>query len=243
MKNWWKKVPYKTKAILNLCLVVVCAAILWARFDYPLPTKELEFRRSARENLVGQVTYLGEIGFEKTNFSGICVGTNAESVLFGTTQMMGWPRKGDEPTLAPVWESFFPEGAAILVAVDEPESAVSATLTATLGCNYQKTHGWGVVFHKPREYGEILHRWQKTFAAEGEPLKNGGFAFQIRSDYEYSNGDEPEKNVENYIVPYLNEWGVYLSPERYYGVTVDMEAIFYNANGEEVGRAALSNLT
>lgn len=243
MKNWWKKLPYKTKVFLNLTLIVLCAVALWVGFDYPLPTKELEFRRSARENLLGDVTYLGEVGFEG-NYSGMCVGTNAESVLFGVDRIERWPRSGGEATLAPVPSTLSRDETAVLVAVDEPEDAVSAVLTVELGCNYQKTHGWGVVFHEPEEYGEVIHRWEKTFVVEGEPLKNGGFGFLVASDYEYTwNYSEAEKNVESYIVSYLNEWGVYVAPERYYGVTVDMEVVFYNANGEEVGRAALSNRT
>lgn len=46
-----KNMSRPRKAALNLMLAVVLLFALWAHFDYPLPTAELEFRRAERSNL------------------------------------------------------------------------------------------------------------------------------------------------------------------------------------------------
>lgn len=249
MKKWWKKVPYKTKAILNLTLIALCALVLWVGFDYPLPTRKMEFYREARENLLGKAEYLDDFHINGMYEEHWDLAVNKASVLMRGVIINEWPRDGESPTLAPV-PRIHPvdTGTAAVVAVDAPGDAVSAQLTVKLGCYYSEREGLdlrpgeGRICWRTPEEDPGVRKWNKTFVIEGEPLAQGAYVFPIISEY-LSRDVYVYDYLEMSAIPYISEWGLYYKPGNYPGTTVDMEAIFYNANGEEVGKAALSNLT
>ena len=58
----YKNLSRPKKAALNLALAVVLLFALWAYFDYPLPTTEMEFRRLERQNMLpkSEIVFLSE---------------------------------------------------------------------------------------------------------------------------------------------------------------------------------------
>ena len=252
MKKKWKlpTLSRKGKTLRNFLLALLPLLVIWMHCGWPMPAK-LEYRRWLNMNLLGEAEYLDSFRLEGASKYPMQLGENEEFILIGRESTIKcWPRKTGGATLVPVpWEVRYGnrDGRAAVVAADVPKGTTTALLTVEFGCNYHKffedtdLEYWKILLDVQENVARKVHRWQKTFSALGEPLKGDAFVFQIAADY--TGAVNEYINWENEVIPYLGNWDLYSEPEAYVSMTVDMEAIFYNANGEELGRAALSNQT
>lgn len=127
-----------------------------------------------------------------------------------------------------------------MAAADVPEGTAAAGLELTVGCWYQKngTSGWSFSSQpeQPGDLPPLTQQWEKTYSAAGELLQDGAVLFHIAVEEEPDEGGPPE----DLILSDTGEWDLYWSEPKRRGVDCAMEAVFYDAEGQELERAALA---
>lgn len=247
MKKW--SLPRLTrgkKTVRNLLATLLLLLFAWGCIDFPIGNPYRSFRRAERGEMMGPSTYLGDFHINRDDWA---VGVYRDQVLLHEGDFVGfkyWPRNENGPTLLPVPESRLLEGQARFVAVDVPEGAAFAKLELTLSAYYTEKRtdsGYSrqicATLDVPGgewQYGEP-QLWERTYTVGGEFLEEGGVLFQVMPR------SEDDRDVEWTLVSYAYEWDIYnrFDP-AYRAINVRGEAVFYNASGDELGRAVLHTL-
>lgn len=230
------------RIVRNLAVVLVCLYALWVRAGYPLPTAELEFRRLERENLLGRSEIQGIL---KGDYNRRTVfGTQGDQVLvshYDTRALGFWPREESGPTLVPVSEFNPYPNKLLFAAADLPEGTASARLDMTVDCWFAVDGESDVRISDlqggyPRDDSLNWKQWTRDYQAEGELLKEGGVLFRV------PRGDaDGIVSIERTLFSILTKQNTYLyQPAAVRGVNCHVEAVFYGADGQELGRAALA---
>lgn len=233
----WRRRPRlsrRGRVGVNLLASVLAACLLWGAAGYPLPTMELEFRRMERTHLLPPSEIQGK--FQTPEQRRIMIGTQKDLVvLYDGTDLYRWPRERTGATLLPVWEGVrsIQLQEIRFAAVDVPEGTHSAVLEAVISCWWSGGHGSGFQI-SAEEKGEA---WSRDYRAEGELLEDGGVLFRItaQEEDEYDDGF-----IERTLFLSLTMWNTYQQSAGVRGVNWNMEAVFYNENGKELGRAVLA---
>ena len=109
------------KVVRNLLLTAVILVLFWGKLEYPMPSRELAFRRAEQAAWMGpsQLQMVGGSQWE-------AVGTCQDQVLIQTGKYILdiWPRKESGPTLVPCYGA--------VLAVDVPRDTASAQLEVCL---------------------------------------------------------------------------------------------------------------
>ena len=204
---------------LDIVIMLACLGPIWAALGYPMSVEQT-FRHAERCCWVGpaEIQILGE------RYG--TVGTYQDQVLIQNSlySLDYWPRNPEGPTLIPVEMEWF-------AAVDVPEGTASARLEAEISCWYSKVPGGGWEL-RATEDGTA---WSKHYQAEGELLEEGGVLFRIspQGDTETEDG-----NIEWLQLRRLSEKDTYHQPGES-RVNARLEAVFYDKDGGELGRAVL----
>ena len=204
---------------LDIVIMLACLGPIWAALGYPM-SAEQTFRHAERCCWVGpaEIQSLGE------RYG--TVGTYQDQALIQDIRYARdyWPRNPEGPTLIPVEMEWF-------AAVDVPEGTASARLEAEVSCWYSKVPGGGWEL-RATEDGTA---WSKHYQAEGELLEEGGVLFRIspQGDTETEDG-----NIEWLQLRRLSEKDTYHQPGES-RVNARLEAVFYDKDGGELGRAVL----
>lgn len=230
------------RIVRNLAVALACLYALWARAGWPLPTPELEFRRLERENLLGRSEIQGI--WEKNNINRIVFGTQGDQVLvsrYNIRTLESWPKEKSGATLFPASELNPYPGELLFAAADLPAGTASARLDMTIDCWFATdgesgTRISGLQGGRPRDDSLNWNQWTRDYRAEGKLLKEGGVLFRV------PRGDaDGTVSIERDLFSMLTQWNTYLyQPAERRGVNCRMEAVFYGADGAELGRAALS---
>ena len=239
MKKRWKLSRGK-RTIINLALSTLLLVLIWGLMDYPLPTAEMEFRRMERTHLLPHSEIQGIFLDGCRNRTWQTVGVQEDRVVLlesrnlseGGSIMSIWPGRTEGATLVPIpWNGSEFEKERDIVAVDVPEGTASARLEAEVSCWYSKVPGGGWEL-RATENGTA---WSKHYQAEGELLEEGGVLFRIspQGDTETEDG-----NIEWLQLRRLSEKDTYHQPGES-RVNARLEAVFYDKDGGELGRAVL----
>ncbi len=247
MKKKWKALWARRprlgrggRTVRNLLLALALAALVWGQYRYPLPTAELEFRRMERRYLVGPGEMQGIFSVDGEQDQ--CVigteGDEAVLLLHPRKDPWFWPR-GEGTTLVPRPWIFYSEKTLWVAAVDVPEGTASARLDLETRCWYAQDPDGALHRSAERDTpgGDRLPRyWEKHYDIPGELLEGGAVLFQFQMPDE-----RDEKNFLEYTVLMdVSEWNTYRRDRKALSAEIEMEAVFYDAGGAELGRAALS---
>ena len=82
----------------------------------------------------------------------------------------------------------------------------------------------------------LTQRWEKTYSAQGQPLEDGAFLFEVAAE----EMDRESGSPEALVLGYADEWDLYWREPDSRAVDCAMEAVFYDEAGRELGRASLS---
>ena len=227
------------KLAVNLILTALLLVYAWGLADYPLPTAELEFRRLERASLEGPSDLQGIF----SRGSGLGVAGDWVLVWQGD-RLARWPRAEAGAVLVPQPCYTGPSGEARVAAADVPEGTASARLTLHVRCWYARSQDGEstATQHQAAEHplggwrGGPPQRWEETYTVPGERAKEGAFLFRIPQKHQ---GEELDA-LERSLLIDVGEWSSYRKPEAYRAADLAMEAVFYDAAGNETGRAALS---
>ena len=222
------------KMLRNLGITALLGIALWAGRGFPLPTVGLRFEWAQRGALMADPAPLqGQVGSE-------LVGANERDIVVyseGGWRIRTFPRTPG-PALVPLRDG--------VVAVDIPEGAASAHLNMVLSLYYAVAPGgneyeWSYQHGASREtedwYGEpqLLER---TYEIQGERMEDGGILFPLVRP---ERGDTVQDVLERTMLDNLTDWDFYQDLDQWgERVNCHMEAVFYGADGEELGRAVLS---
>lgn len=233
------------RIVRNLAVALVCLYALWVRAGYPLPTPELEFRRLERENLLGRAEIQGIL--KENNINRIVFGTQGDQVLIGYHNgrtLESWPKEKSGPTLFLASEyntSYTNTKELLFAAADLPDGTASARLEMTVDCWFATNHDGGMSISAveggyPRDDSLNWKQWARDYQTEGELLKDGGVLFRV------PRGDaEGTVSIEQTLFWMLTRQNTFLyQTSAVRGVNCHMDAVFYGADGRELGRAALA---
>lgn len=245
MRGW--KLPRLSRGwriARNLLLVVLILLYLWVWTGRPIRDVRLDFRRAERENFIGPCEIQGV--FDTYQESWVVAVSGDRVVLWQKSfgELNYWPRRTGEITLVPVPAElrYAFRGEAGVAAVDVPPEARSARLELTVSCWYVQTgtNGWHYASSPERLKDQGANGparyWEKTYQAEGEFLKDGGVLFRPAAEGPRDSQGEGH-TLEFNTFAEIGEWNCY----RYgRGAVYRMEAVFYDGNGGELGRAVLA---
>lgn len=240
-----KKLSRGWRIVRNLTVVLICLYALWARAGYPLPTAELEYRRLERQYMLPPSEIQGV--FQDEGMKGLVIGTRGDQVIVRDTVgpvLSFWPRQETGPTLVPRRFTHFDSWAA---AVDVPEGTASARLALEVNCWYTFTFQSGGGAHLsyqadrggPEDWEDGPPQyWEKHFLVQGERLKQGAFLFRLW-EWDGASSDELEQLLKRAAMECVGSWDTYQEDRARAGMKVELEAVFYDAAGAELDRAAL----
>ncbi len=249
MKKKWKELRPRLgrggKTVRNLLLALALAVLVWAQYGCPLPTVEMEFRRMERQNLTGP----GEIqGIFSVDGEHWVIGTEGdEAVLFLHPQddPYFWPR-GEGTALVPRPWIFYSEKTVWVAAVDVPEGTASARLDMETRCWYTWDRDAdsdrvrrSAVRNPPGGWEKPPQEWEKYRTVPGELLEGRAVLFQIPMP----DSRERENFLERNVLMDVGDWNTYQRDREALSAEIEMVAVFYDAAGDELGRAALSTRT
>lgn len=254
MKKWrLPRLSRGWRTVRNLLLTLAVLIFLWGESGCPIPNARLNFRRMELANMAGPSDIRGVFLDGGWDRAWQTVGVREDQVVLleswnwteSGSIMSFWPRRPEGATLVPMpgYGSEFEEERDI-IAVDVPEGTASARLELRVSCWYQGEL-WQYVPISLRledfDPGKgAPKRWDKTYTVEGELLKDGGVLFRVVSGDE---GMDPANNIaglERIALDQIARWETYQREERYRPINCRMEAVFYDNNGGELGRTALS---
>lgn len=215
----------RLRALRNLVIILVLAALLWAIRGYDLPTMEMWMHRTERQHMIDESRviweYEGRMHNDRDMIAGLgpqYVTTRAES-----GHLAFWPRAVEEPTLVllPDDTRYNPSGTAhsyldpSFILVDAPSRTQSARLHILLGYN---------------EHSEV-------YAAEG--VKQGSvWFFQLEKHYYASSesSTEEELNRNRWEEDALNLFFVRQPDHFYFPCTVE----FFDKDGTLISTLELN---
>lgn len=244
------RLPRSIRIVRNLLLALLILLYMWGRNNFSIPDPRLNFRRMERANLMGLSDIQGVFRDEEGSCNWWVVGTEEEQVILFRHYNAGgtfffWPKGAEGTALVPL-----PIGAfefcreRDIIAADVPEGTASARLDLTVECWHNgELWQYQTITVRPEDYGPdagSFRKWEKTYTAEGELLKDGGILFRVLSDDE---GMDLSKNVaglERIVLNQVSRWEPYYRETEYRSVNCRMEAVFYNEDGAELGRAVLN---
>ncbi len=220
----------------NLALCALLGTLLWRMADCPLPTVELEFRRMERRNLTGpgEIQGIFSVDGERNHW---VVGTEGdEAVLFLHPQddPYFWPR-GEGTTLVPRPWMFYSEKTVWVAAVDVPAGTASARLALEARCWYAQSADGALRRSAERDTprgGRLPRYWEKHYEVPGELLEGGAVLFQIPMP----DDRDREKFLEWNVLMDVGDWTTYRQDRKALSAEIEMEAVFYDAAGAELGR-------
>lgn len=229
----------KNRRILNIVRNLFIAALLatpiWGQFGYPLPTAEMNFRRMERMNLLPQPTEI-QATVEKDGRIWIAGAGEDFVVVFQVADFLPraanlfWYQRQSQATLMTVpvygrWEQL-----PWALAVDGPKEAESARLT--LNVKAQAYAGGGFTYDRvlpqPAPEGRRFINFDETYVLEGEHVGDGAFCFTMV--YHYPDEDTEMGSLERSLISGI---------ESSIAIDWEMESLFFDASGQEIGVATL----
>lgn len=245
MKKWsLPPLSRGKKVVRNLLFALLLLIFAWGCIGFQIGDPYRSFRRAEGEGWVGPADYQGDF---HTTWDGWAVGTYQDQVLLHLEDYRWfeyWPRSEEGATLLPVPEDRLLEGESWFVAVDVPEGTTSAKLELTLSAYYTENHTPNGVGRQicatldipggQWQYGQPK-RWERTYVVEGERLDEGGVLFHVTPQ------EADDRSIERMMLSYSYEWEIYNREDpAYRAINCLGEAIFYDANDNELGRAVLT---
>lgn len=238
----------------NLLLAAALAFFLWGSMDFPLPTLELRFRRTEQANWVGPSRIVS--GFQADGGRWVAASCEDQLLLWrdGRGWFYYWPR-GEGPSVLPVYSSRPIPKEIWILAVEEPEGAVSARLTARAESWIAITGSWGSGTHwnyapdldsGDWNAGEEPKYYELEFTAAAErPEEKGGFLFPLVLETPESEDALPgtgvtRTDVEQRLLEMMGGWESYRRPAQRVGGVCSLHVEFFDGNGALVGQADLS---
>ena len=228
------------KILRNLILTLMLAVFLWGLNDFRVPGFRWQFRMVEQANWADPLDIQGEFESEYDRW---ILASGRDQLVFWTEGRSGleyWPRAAEGPTLAPVPESRSVQGDVQVAAADVPEGTASARLELRVGCWDKRngTNGWTCDSRaeQPGDMPPLTQRWEKTYSAQGQPLEDGAFLFEVAAE----EMDRESGSPEALVLGYADEWDLYWREPDSRAVDCAMEAVFYDEAGRELGRASLS---
>ena len=252
------KLGRKGKIICNLALALICLLAVWAGAGYPLPTAQMRLQRAARQQLLSGVE-MGEL-LKLDSGERLVVGYGQDWVMLyedqlpqGTVRCVrDWQSGG---TLFPLEHdgSSWNKPVSRILTVDTPAGTTQAVLTVHIQAEVKvKRPGWGgpgagsggeINFdqedvHNPEVLGTYVNM-DEWYRAEGEPLEEGAFLFQLEK--KYAAEDTEDWTELTWPEQYSFETLEYLEPERLRQdwLEVRLECSFLDEAGAELGRTTL----
>ena len=153
-----------------------------------------------------------------------------------------WPRAETAPTLCPIPDASVLDGEAGIAAVEVPPGTASARLEVEADCWWAPTPGGGKILRAyPEEDPELWaggkpERWTLSRRVEGRRISDQLYLFLLSSE------ELSQNSLEWRVVSALHEWHTYTQGPERRSVNCTMEAVFYDQNGVELGRASLASL-
>lgn len=241
MRQW--RLPRGWRIVRNLTLALLLLLFMWGEDGYPIPDPRLNFRRTERANLTGPADIQGV--FRDGREDWWVAGTEQDQVvLLKCRSLEGlrfWPR-GRGGVLLPVpGDLGMFEREQDILAVDVPAGTASARLELRVGCWYLGELWQYTQISSRREDFDLEkgepRRWDKVYTVEGELLRDGGVLFRVVSDDEGMDLTRNVAGLERLVLVEVGQWNTYESTRN---IECEMEAVFYDGNGGELGRAALA---
>lgn len=244
------------RTALNFALVLLAGFLLWAHGGYPLPTAALRFQRMARSQLLSPMEFRSVIRVQEDGKEEVMsVGWNEDAVLVhrdNWNRIAGvWERRpGGTLVSLPYVETVPPDTDAPvhILAPDPPEGTASATLTARVRTELKlKPPDWGgtggeaVIFdqedvHDPEVLGNYV-QMDERYQAEGQPCGGGMFLFYLERKHLTEEWSELGTS-EAWAFDMMR--GGLPFDSRADWLQVELECVFWDENGAELGRAAVS---
>lgn len=235
-----RRMSWGIRLALNLVLLCVLVVFIWGLLGFSSPTLRGRFRRVAQANWADPLEIQGVLLCDGRRW--VLAAGQDQVILWqdGRDGLEYWPRDPNGTTLVPVPEMRTAQGEIWVAAADVPEGTAAAGLELTVGCWYQKngTSGWSFSSQpeQPGDLPPLTQQWEKTYSAAGELLQDGAVLFHIAVEEGPDEGGPPE----DLILSDTGEWDLYWSEPKRRGVDCAMEAVFYDAEGQELERAALA---
>ncbi len=244
MKQW--KPPRLSRGgrtVRNLALVLLLLTYMWVQYQCPIRSTRLDFRRAERDNLIGPCEIQGVFDIDRQGW--VAAVSGDQVILWGELfrEMGYWPRRTGETTLVPVpTRAFGLDREREIVAVDVPEGTASARLELTLSCWHDRDDLSlnQMICASPDLFDTAPLWWERTWTADGELLRDGGVLFRVASPDEHTDASVNTSTVERMALGQVVYWEAYRQPAVVRGANCHMEAVFCGADGQELGRAALS---
>ena len=226
------------KIVRNLALALLAAVVVWGELWFPIASPRLRFRTEEWAGLLGRSHIQGIV---RLAGRWQVAAVQGDAVLVGR-QWRGpylqlWPRNGDGPSLVPIGEcqGTLDEGFAELavIAVDIPKGTASGRLEMRTDCWWAYEGSW-MAAEIEEDPGNTWQKWEKTYRAEGVPMRDGGMLFSVVGE------DTEQGRVEVRLLDLLGRQSTWRGPVHKSSVNCRMEAVFYDENEEELGRAVLA---
>ena len=244
IKALWARRPRLSRGkqtARNLLLALLMGVILWGLHDFPIPSDRLAFRRAEAANWVGPSEIQGSLSAARGEWT---LGVYQDWVLLlrnGGGVFEYWPRAETAPTLCPIPDSSVLDGEAGIAAVEVPPGTASARLEVEADCWWAPTPGGGKILRAyPEEDPELWaggkpERWTLSRQVEGRRISDRLYRFLVLPAEVDQNG------LDWRVVSALYEWHTYTQPPEKRDVNCTLEAVFYDQNGVELGRASLAS--
>lgn len=240
MKTW--RLPRLSRGgmiIRNLAVTAFALVFLWGLLDFPILPPYLSYRRAERAGWVGPSNYQGALELERETWA---VGTTEDWVLFHMGDWPTfeyWPKAGAGATLCPVPLWTLDSGERYIVAVDLPEGTTWTELEATISCwalpeEYGRVSAAGLESDTWTKRVETPEYWTKTYGIAGDIQKEGAAFYPLFSE------DTEPNSLELWNIERACDWTTYQTEQKYRYVNCEMEAVFYDQNRSELGRARLT---
>ena len=234
IKALWARRPRLNRGwqvLRNLTVFLLVSLFLWGANDFPVPHNGLAFRRAERANWVGPSDIQG-------TFHQWTLGVCGDWVLlqyWGGNTFEYWPRSQTGATLCPLPDRPSMEGEARIIAVEVPKGTVSAKLDIVTYFYLVPTEEGARASAAPGQGDQHPEKRELRCSLEGQRVNDKMFAFHVE-------GAEPEEDYEVWwLVSNLSQWPTYTQPPEKRDVNCTLEAVFYDQNGVELGRASLAS--
>lgn len=226
------------KIFKNLLLSALCIILAWGFADFRINDPYLSFRRAERANWVGpaqiQAVFQGKYNDVWT------VGTYGDQVLFHANDYQYfdyWHRRSEGTELVPAPNSYIRAGEAWIVAMDVPEGTAAAKLLMNITCHYWQMNNSLYMSAIPQK--RCPDYFDRTYVVQGELLEDGGVLFHVTPQEE--EGTQAHE-LERALISKSYEWLSYRQKKEINAISCNMQAVFYDTAGREIGRAELNTL-
>ena len=238
------------KIIRNFTAALALLSLLWALYDFPLPTREMVMRRAARQHLIQGPVHLqcrvvrdGRIWAAGVHGDRVLLFETLNNFLYTDAQVSSYRRR-EGGTLMFLSSEWFKDILPWVLAADAPEGSVSAHLTLHVRAEANvevNPKGQSVTYDV--KLAEAYHEkrgflaFDEIYEAEGEHVGENAFCFVLEKHY--PGDDTPEGYLENLLMD-----AVSASPEqgerRNNAVEWALEVVFYDETGQILSTASLA---